>query len=256
MTSPLNVLIVDDEAPARNRLRELLSDIAPKLPVNVAGEAENGVQALEALANQPADVVLLDIRMPGMGGIELAQHLQRMPSPPAIIFTTAYDNYAIQAFDVNAIDYLLKPIRAERLLKALQKTEALTGTRLEALKTIEKEPRSSLSVAERGKVLLIPVSDILYLRAEQKYVTARTLEREYLLDESLMKLEEEFGERFVRIHRSCLVARDFIEGFEKGTQEGEEENAPSGWSVILKGLSERLPVSRRQQGLIKSFRKS
>lgn len=242
---PLNILIVDDEAPARNRLRELLADCAATLPLVVAGEAANGREALEFAERQEIDVVLLDIRMPEMDGLEAAEHLLKLAHPPAVIFTTAYDSYAVQAFEVNAIGYLLKPVRPERLLAALAKAAAIPQPRLENLRAATGEPRRHLSMSERGKITLIPVADILYLRADLKYVAARTAGREYLLEESLNHLEQEFGARFVRIHRSCLVAREAIAGFEK---DGE-----GGWVVLLRGCAEKLPVSRRQQHIVREF---
>jgi two-component system response regulator AlgR len=255
MPEALRVLIVDDEAPARSRLRELLQDCAASQPLELAGEAANGREALELLAQNPADVVLLDIRMPGMDGIEAAQHMQRLPQPPAVIFVTAYDHYAVQAFDVNAIDYLLKPVRAERLLAALLKAKALVAGSVEALRNLAPQGRVHLSVYERGRVVLVPVEKIVYLRAELKYVTVRTAEREYLVEESLSHLEQEFGQRFVRIHRNCLVARAYVEGFERQAQDDSGE-AQSGWVVLLNGIVERLPVSRRQQHIVKEFGRS
>jgi two-component system response regulator AlgR len=172
-----------------------------------------------------------------------------MASPPAIIFTTAFDAYAIKAFEVNAIDYLLKPIRRERLIMALGKTRAAPPVSRDALDAAANLPRRHLSVHERGKIHLVPLADVLYLRAELKYVTVRTAEREYLVEESLTKLEEEFGEAFVRIHRNCLIARAAIAGFERNAQESE-----SGWAVVIRATGEKLPVSRRQQQVVKQFR--
>lgn len=242
---PLRILIADDEAPARNRLRELLADCAATLPLAVAGEAANGREALEFAARQDIDVALLDIRMPEMDGLEAAEHLLKLSRPPAVIFTTAYDSHAVQAFEVNAIDYLLKPVRPERLLAALAKAAAAPPPRPENLRAAAGEPRRHLSMNERGKITLIPVADILYLRADLKYATARTAEREYLLEESLNHLEQEFGDRFVRIHRNCLVAREAVAGFEK---DGE-----GGWVALLRGCAEKLAVSRRQQHVVKEL---
>jgi len=242
---PLRILIVDDEAPARNRLRELLADCAATLPLSVAGEAANGREALEFAQSQDTDVALLDIRMPEMDGLETAEHLLKLAHPPAVIFTTAYDSYAVQAFEVNAIGYLLKPVRPERLLAALTKAAAAPAPRPESLRAAATEPRRHLSMSERGKITLIPVADILYLRADLKYVAARTAGHEYLLEESLNHLEQEFGDRFVRIHRSCLAAREAIAGFEK---DGE-----GGWVVLLRGCAEKLAVSRRQQHIVKEL---
>ena len=252
VTTPatLSVLIVDDEAPARARLRDLLADIAAEVPNAVVGEAANGVLALEAIAGRAVDVMLVDIRMPKMDGIELARHLGQLEAPPAIIFVTAFDSYAVQAFELNAIDYLVKPVRAPRLATALLKVRkqrpVLAPT---VLATLQEGARMHLSCHERGRLLLIPVADIIYLKADLKYVVARTASREYLLDESLTHLEEEFSERFIRLHRSVLVAKTAIAGFEKSTG----EDAETQWQALLQGVSERLPVSRRQWPLVKSF---
>ena len=237
---PLRVLIVDDEAPARRRLREVLADCAAELPVDIVGEADDGLGALARLQEGRIDVVLLDIRMPGMDGIECAGHIQKLDHPTAIIFTTAYDTYACQAFELNAIDYLLKPVRAERLLRAFSKAHSLGSAALQSLREAHPKARTHLSVNEKGRIVLIPVEDILYLKAELKYVTIRTAVREFLMEESLTRLEEEFGEHFLRIHRNCLVARARIR--EIGKQPGTDE----GHFLRLEGLNERLPVSRRQ----------
>ena len=244
----LRVFIVDDELPARNRLRDLLHDCSEQLPLDIVGEAGNGQEALDKLMEMPADVVLLDIRMPQMDGIELAQHLNKLPKPPVIIFTTAFDAYAIRAFELHAVDYLLKPIRLKRLFEALTRAREAVPVQTEVLRDLLPEPRKFLSIHERGKIHLVPVEQVLFLRAELKYVTVRTAEHEYLLEESLSALEKEFATRFVRIHRNCLVAKEAIEGFEKGGEEGE-----SSWQVKLKGLEELLAISRRQQHIVKEF---
>lgn len=248
MIETLRVFIVDDEAPARARMKALLADIAAELPNVVVGEAANGVEALERLADASADVALVDIRMPQMDGVELARHLAAAGNAPAVVFTTAYDEYAVQAFELNAVDYLVKPVRAQRLAAALEKARRAAPTARETLARLAPEARRHLSVSERGRILLVPVSDILYLKAELKYVTARTREREHLLDESLTHLEQEFASRFVRVHRNCLVAREAIAGFEKNAAEDGETH----WSVLLAGLEERLPVSRRQWPTVKA----
>ena len=243
------ILIADDEAPARQRLRDLLDDCRERFPLAIVDEAKNGREALEVINREKVDIVLLDIRMPEIDGMEAARHIARMPQPPAVIFTTAFDAYAIKAFEVNAIDYLLKPIRLERLLTALGKTRAAPPISREAIEAAANQPRRHLSVHERGKIHLVPVADVLYLRAELKYVTVRTAEREFLVDESLTKLEEEFAEAFVRVHRNCLVARAAISGFERNAEESE-----SGWAVVIKDTGEKLPVSRRQHHVVKQFR--
>lgn len=264
----LRVFIVDDEPPARNRLRELLQDCSEELVLEVVGEAGNGHDALDKLRNTPVDVVLLDIRMPQMNGIELARHLNKLPKPvmststspgqaqyqakwpPAVIFTTAYDTYAIKAFELHAVDYLLKPIRLKRLLEALTRAREANPVPIEVLQDMQPEARKFLSFHERGSIYLVPIEEVLFLRAELKYVTVRTAEREYLLDESLTSLEKEFPLRFIRIHRNCLVAKEAIAGFERG---GEDDAESEGWMVKLKGMQELLAISRRQQHIVKEL---
>jgi two-component system, LytTR family, response regulator AlgR len=247
---PLAVFIVDDEPPARHRLKELLTDCIAQISLELIGEAANGRDALEQLTERHADVVLVDIRMPEMDGIELAQHLNKLDNPPVIIFTTAYDNYAIQAFELKAIDYLLKPIRLGRLFEALTRARTAIPIKTEVLQELMPEPRKNLSIQQRGKILLIPIESILYLRAELKYVTVHTSDIDYLSEEPLGALEKEFAARFIRIHRNCLVAKDEIESFEKIADEGEESH----WVVKLKGSEERLPISRRQQAIVKEYK--
>jgi len=247
---PLAVFIVDDEPPARNRLKDLLTDCAEQLPLVLVGEAANGVEALDKLSEVQADVVLVDIRMPQMDGIELAQHLNKLHKPPVIVFTTAYDSYAITAFEQRAIDYLLKPVRLGRLFEALTRARTAVPVRSEVLQELTPEPRKNISIHERGKILLLPIEKILYLRAELKYITVRTAEQEHLIEESLISLEKEFAARFVRIHRNCLVAKDEIEGFEKVAA---TDSSDAHWAVKLKGLDELLPISRRQQFIVKEF---
>src|SRR5882672_10458650 len=247
--TPLRVVIVDDEEPARSRLLELLEDCRGELPHSIAGEAANGVEGLQIVAAAEAEIVLVDIHMPEMSGIEFARHLQVLERPPAVIFVTAHDRYAVEAFEVNAVDYLTKPVRAVRLLTALKR--AANGARLArgVLESIDPAPRRYFSVAERGRMTLVRVTDVIYLRAELKYVTLRTRSGEYLVEESLTQLEQEFGGVFVRIHRNCLVARRSIRGVERGAEtEGEV-----GWSVVLEGVEEKLPVSRRQWAQVKSL---
>lgn len=248
----LRIVIVDDEAPARNRMRDLLADCADSMPLVVEGEAGNGRAALELLSSHPADLVLLDIRMPEMDGIELAQHLQKLENPPAVIFTTAYDAYAIRAFDVNAVDYLLKPIRAARLKEALSRARLAASPRLAVLRELQNEARAFLSAQERGKIHLIPVGDIIYLKAELKYVTVRTAQREYLIEESLTRLEQEYAERFVRVHRNCLIARNAIRGFERASGDGGD-GSDGHWEVLLDGCDEKIAVSRRQQHIVREL---
>jgi two-component system response regulator AlgR len=237
--SELKVFIADDEEPARERLKTLLGDIAAQVPAQVVGEARNGVQAIELVPPSGAQVLLLDIQMPGMGGLEVARHLARLNQPPRIVFVTAHDRHAVEAFELNALDYLLKPVRADRLAAALKKATVPENANLEKA---AEAPREYLSLAERNRIVLLPVRDILYLRAEEKYITVRTRAREHLVEEPLIALEKEFATRFIRIHRNCLVARAAIRGFERAPNDDGEAH----WLVVLDGLEERLPVSRRQ----------
>jgi len=246
--APLRILIVDDEAPARARLRDVLSDVAAELPLEVVGEAGTAREAADVLAATVADVILLDIRMPEMDGIEFAQHLQKLPEPPAIVFTTAYDAYAIRAFEVHAIDYLLKPIRTSRLKDALTRAQSVRAPSAAALRDMSKGPPAFLSAQERGRIHLIPLDDVIYLKAELKYVTVRTADREYLIEDALARLEQEFGERFVRVHRNCLIARAAVRGFERATGEGEGH-----WLALMNGCDEKIAVSRRQQHIVREF---
>jgi two-component system response regulator AlgR len=250
MNQPLNtaimkVLIVDDEAPARNRLRDLLAAIEH---VQIIAEARNGEEAIHLATEHAPQLVLLDIRMPGVDGIEAAQHLQKMAVPPAIVFTTAYDTYAMQAFEMNAIDYLLKPIRQERLQNAVHKARALLPAQVQALKPLQPQ-RSHFSIVERGRVILVPVAEVIYLRAELKYITVRTKEREYLMEDSLTAIEQEFGNRFLRLHRNCLVAQASILGYEKHHEDGGETH----WVALLREIPETVAVSRRQHHVLRKL---
>ena len=239
----VTLIIADDEAPARNRLRELLADMPG---ISIVGEARHGAEAIELVQQSGASLVLLDIRMPQMDGIEAAGHLQKLAFPPAIIFTTAYDAYALQAFDMNAVDYLLKPIRRERLFTAINKARALLPAQLAAIRPMQPQ-RSHFSISERGRVLLVSVSEVIYLRAELKYTTLRTAQHEYLIEDSLNSIEQEFGERFLRLHRNCLVNPHYLLGYQKMT-EGEHQ-----WVALLKGIPETVAVSRRQLHLLKNL---
>ncbi|HEB57774.1 MAG TPA: response regulator transcription factor [Gammaproteobacteria bacterium] len=244
----MKILIVDDEPLARSRLAALIAALPDH---EVAGEAGNGLQALEQVQALEPDVVLLDIRMPGMDGIEAARHLATLETPPAVIFTTAYDDYALAAFETNALDYLLKPIRRERLAQALDSSHRLTRAQLVALRQSATagegvnpadaergaEARRHISARVKGGLRLVPVEEICFFHADQKYVTVGYLGGEVLIDESLKSLEEEFGERFVRIHRNALVARERIMGLEK--------DAAGRCCVILRDCDQRLEVSRR-----------
>jgi two-component system response regulator AlgR len=236
---------VDDENLARDRLRELLNEIGGH---TVVGEGMNGNEAVEKAAELNPDVVLMDIRMPGMDGLEAAMHLMGMESPPMVIFTTAYDQHALHAFEVNAVDYLLKPIRKDRLAAALDKAKKLTLQQLQEINQAQETPqaRTHISVHLRGNIRLVPVQDILYFMADSKYVTVRTTSEEHLIEDSLVNLEKEFGEKvFLRIHRNALVATDYIKGIEKSTT--------GNWQVALKGLEKKLDVSRRHAAAVRRW---
>ncbi len=252
--APLRVFLVDDEEPARERMKEVLGDLAGELPNVVVGEAASGRDALALVPTVPIDVALVDINMPEMNGIEFARHLAKLERAPAVVFVTAHGEYAIEAFEVNAIDYLLKPVRAARLSAALAKARAGGAVRGEPLERAAaaagQGARRFLSVSERGRIHLVPVAEIVFLKAELKYVTVRTADREFLLEESLATLEQEFGTLFVRVHRSCLVARRRVRGFERAV-DGDGEGA--GWAVVLDGVPDRLPVSRRQWAAVKQL---
>jgi two-component system response regulator AlgR len=246
--SELRVFIADDEAPARARLRELLADIHGEIGCQVVGEAGNGLEVIDRLPASAAQVLLLDIQMPGMGGIELARHLGGLEHAPAVIFVTAHDRHAVAAFELSALDYLMKPVRAERLAAALRKALAAGPAPRERLERAAAGAREYFSVAERSRIVLVPVAEVIYLKAELKYVTLRTRAGEHLIEEPLVAIEREFAARFVRVHRNCLVARGAIRGFERVPGNGEEE---SHWNVVLEGVAERLPVSRRQWPAVK-----
>ncbi|MFO0985695.1 MAG: LytTR family DNA-binding domain-containing protein, partial [Planctomycetota bacterium] len=226
----------DDEPPARERLRRLCAEL-PGL--EVAGEAGNGPDAIELVQDTQADAVLLDIRMPAMDGIEVARHLAALESPPAVIFVTAYDQYALEAFEAQASAYLLKPIRRDKLAAAVQAAQRLTRPQLAELaaKARVSEARRQIAARVRDRIKLIPVSEVRYFLADQKYVTVRHAQGEDLIEESLKTLEDEFGAGFVRVHRNALVAVSAVEAVERG-EDGQ-------LTVIIKQSGERLPVSRR-----------
>ena len=212
----MKVLIVDDEKPARDRLRQLIEEFDD---YDVVAEAGNGEEAMRLAAETTPDIVLLDIRMPGLDGIEAAHHLNKLDSPPAIVFTTAYDQYAIDAFDARAIGYVLKPVRRERLASALEQAARLAaGTLAEVAAASRMETRRRhVCSTSQGQLKLIPVEDVYYFQADQKYVCVHHAGGRDLIDDSLKSLEEEFGDDFVRIHRGAVVAVNKIERLAKTT---------------------------------------
>lgn len=252
-----SIYIVDDEAPARARLATLLADIAADCPHTVVGEAALPQAALDEIAALRPDIVLLDVQMPGMSGLELAARLSKdMPEPPAVVFVSAFDDYALHAFEVQARDYLLKPVRAERLAQALRRAAAMRSPVAASLPAASPAPasRRHFSVQMRGRLLLVPVDDVLYLKADLKYVALRTATQTHLIEESLVSLEEEFADRFVRVHRNALAARHAIVGVERGkSAESDAEKPHDGWEVLLAGIDERLPISRRQWPALKAL---
>ncbi len=239
----LKILLVDDEVLARSRLRTLLADCT--MPgADVMAEAANGPQAITALRQTAIDLVLLDVHMPGMDGVQLAQTIAGMPQPPAVVFVTAHAEHAVQAFDVAAIDYLTKPVRLERLQQALQKVERFV---LSKFPPSADGPVHTLIIQDRGRTERVPVAEVLYLKAELKYVTVRTATRSYILDGALNELEEKYPAQFMRIHRNALIARRAVRALEKhyDAEEGE------GWAVRLNGIPELLAVSRRQLSAVR-----
>jgi two-component system response regulator AlgR len=237
----LKVLIVDDEPPARERLRSLLTEIAD---VEVVGEAVSGGEALTHTHEFSPDVVLLDVRMPGMDGLEAARHLNVLEEPPAVIFTTAYDQYAVEAFEANAVGYLLKPVRKEQLAASLMRAGRLTRAQLQKLAAAGAgERRTHIAARHREGLRLIPIEEVQYFLADQKYTTVRHVKGEDLIEDSLRLLEGEFGAAFVRIHRNALAGVKYLERIER--------NAEGQYFVRLRGCEAPLAVSRRMAGELK-----
>jgi two-component system, LytTR family, response regulator AlgR len=246
----LRILIVDDEALARSRLVTLVGDCA--LPrCEVVGQAASVREALEWLQSNAADVLLLDIQMPGTPGTALAAQLQRLAEPPAVVFVTAHGEHALAAFDLDAADYLTKPVSRERLAAAL----ARAARRLPAASdSVTPADAPMLVVSERGRVVRVPVAEVLYLKAELKYVTLRTAARSWVLDDSLTDLEQRLGDRFLRIHRNALVARDAVRALERrrvADADDDGDGAEMGWAVQIGATGEWLAVSRRQASAVR-----
>ena len=238
----MRVLVVDDEPPARERLRSMLQETEG---FEVAGEAENGHRALELCDSLQPDIVLLDVRMPGIDGLEVARQLATQPEPPAVIFITAFDEYALQAFESEAIAYLLKPIRAEKLMAALAKAGRLTRPQLQQVASAARESprRTHIGVRGRDGLKLIPLEEVFCFHADQKYTTVKHQNGEDLIEDSLKTLEEEFAANFVRIHRNALVNTKFLERIAR--------DASGQHFVHLRGLPDALEVSRRMAGDLK-----
>ncbi len=243
----LRIILADDELNARRRLFDLLDELEDGFPHKVVAECDNGLAVIDA-AQRGADVVLMDINMPDMDGLEAARHLLKMENAPRVIFVTAYDQHALAAFEVQAIDYLLKPVRRDRLLAALERAKPMSEAQIEAL---PRGARRYFSVSERGRLVLVPIDDVIFLRAEQKYITIITEKKEHLIEDSLVRIEEEFAGRFLRIHRNCLVTSELIETFERD----DDDDGESQWIVTLRGRADRLPVSRRQHAEVRRLAK-
>jgi two-component system, LytTR family, response regulator AlgR len=265
-TTRLRVLLVDDEPLARARLRDLLADCAWP-PVELAGEAGSAAEALHWLSHNgvvPAhggaggalDVVLLDIQMPGLDGIALAERLRAWPQAPAVVFVTAHPEHALRAFEVAALDYLQKPVRRARLHEALARVAERRGAApppKPANDTAAADDAASLLVQDRGRLLRVPMADVLYLRAEQKYVTVRTAHAAHVIDESLTDLEPRLGGRFLRVHRNALVAVGAMCELQRRRLDDADETADGGetWAVRVAPVDEWLAVSRRQLQAVK-----
>ena len=250
----LRVLLVDDEELARLRLRGLVHDCVEPA-ASVVGEAANAAQALAWLETQVCDVLLLDVQMPGRDGTQLAAELRLRPDAPAIVFVTAHAEHALRAFDLDAVDYLTKPVRRERLQAALQRVAQRLAQRLAAAPA---SPAAGLAdapvivVSDRGRVVRVPLAEVLYLKAELKYVTLRTVAHTFVLDEALSDLELRLGNRFLRVHRNALVAREAVRALERRVVPGErDEETGEGWAVCIAPVDEWLAVSRRQVAAVR-----
>jgi len=250
VATALKVLIVDDEELARMRLRGLVTD-NPEPRAQVIGEAANAAQALVYLAERGCDLVLLDIQMPGRDGMQLAAQLRAMPQPPAVVFVTAHAEHALRAFELDAVDYLTKPVKRERLQAALQRV-AQRLSRPPAPPPAEPAEAPVIIVSDRGRIVRVPVAEVLYLKAELKYVTLRTAAHTHVLDDSLSDLEDRLGERFLRVHRNALVARHAVRALERRIVAGEgDEEGGEVWAVRIAPVDEWLAVSRRQVAAVR-----
>lgn len=243
----LRVLIVDDEELARLRMRSLLADCMEPA-AEVVGEASTAAAALQWLTQHPCDVVLLDIRMPGLDGIQLAQRVRSLPRPPGLVFVTAHAEHAVDAFDLDAIDYLTKPVRRARLQEALTRVAQRLGMAAPAPATAAADVQPAIVVNDRGSLARVPLAEVLYLKAELKYVTLRTAQHSYVLDDSLTELEGRLGEEFLRVHRNAIVARGAVRALERRV---DPEEGGEGWAVRVSPTDEWLAVSRRQLSAVR-----
>jgi two-component system response regulator AlgR len=241
LSRPLRVLVVDDEALARSRMRTLLSESGMDLELPPV-EASQATHAMSFLQHEPFDLVLLDIHMPGADGLALARTIRALPLPPAVVFVTAHAEHAVQAFELDAVDYLTKPVRQERLQAALQKVARFLQARRGNGQTVHVELQETLLIQERTRVERVPLHQVLYFKAELKYITVRTAAHSFVLENSLSELEDRYGARFVRVHRNALVARHAISALQKHFDPEEGDC----WAVRLNGVDELITVSRRQ----------
>ena len=246
----LKVLIVDDEPLARMRLRALLQSIAEPA-TEVVGEAGDAVQAGAALRAGPCDLILLDIHLPGQGGMQLAASLGALPHPPAVVFVSAYAEHALKAFDVDAVDYLTKPVRTERLRAALERVVRRLPA-VPAAAELAGAPEAVLLIGDRSRLLRLPLAELLYLKAGHKYVSLRTATRELLVDESLSELEPRLGPGFVRIHRNAIVSRRAVRALELRAASVPDPDEAPGWAVCVAPTGEWLAVSRRQVAAVRA----
>jgi len=243
--SSLRVLLVDDEELARLRLRGLVGECSSPKAL-VVGEAGNATQALVWLQSQSCDLMLLDIHMPGRDGMQLAAELRQLANPPAVVFVTAHAEHALKAFELEAVDYLTKPVRRERLHAALQRVAQRLALAPPHVSAAAAEAEPVVVVSDRGRVVRVPVSEVLYLKAELKYVTLRTAEHTYVLDDALSDLEQRLGERFIRVHRNALVAKRAVRALERRVIAGADDEGGESWAVRVAPVDEWLAVSRRQ----------
>jgi len=243
----LRVLIVDDEELARLRMRSLLADCMEPA-AEVVGEASTAAAALQWLTQHPCDVVLLDIRMPGLDGIQLAQRVRSLPRPPGLVFVTAHAEHAVDAFDLDAIDYLTKPVRRARLQEALTRVAQRLGMAVPAPAAAAVDVQAAIVVNDRGSLARVPLAEVLYLKAELKYVTLRTAQHSYVLDDSLTELEGRLGEDFLRVHRNAIVARGAVRALERRV---DPDEGGEGWAVRVSPTDEWLAVSRRQLSAVR-----
>lgn len=249
----MHVLIVDDELLARNRLRVLLSDCEDPSAPFLVSEAATAAQALDVLHrtkdHHPVDLIFLDVQMPGQDGLRFAQTLRSLPRPPAVVFVTAHAMYAASAFEVEAVDYLTKPVRLDRLQQAVAKVRRLYALEQKAPTAMSMGSAAALLIRDRGRTERVPLHQVIYLKAEQKYVTVRTATRSYILDNSLTELEGRYPQQFVRIHRNALVTREQMRSLEKHYTEDDGE----GWALRMHAVPELLMVSRRQLSAVRAI---